>query len=142
MHRDCAEAVRSGLIRACSFAFRIAPGEDSESWDEAMDDDNRCYVRRTIRNCDLYDVSILSGEPAYKNATSVDARHANVCIAPDEVLDRMRLARARAIGDQISREERARIPVTDSERREKWEHIAAELHAEQVQEWLHERFPK
>jgi len=70
-HRDLHEAVKSGLVNSCSFAFEVPPGGDD--WQNTIgDDSDRCYVLRTLKNVRLHDVSLVNA-PAYK-MTSVSAR--------------------------------------------------------------------
>jgi HK97 family phage prohead protease len=93
MHRDLHAAIRRGDISECSFSFSIPDGGDS--WEETDGADN-IYAIRTVRDCDLLDVSPVV-YPAYAaaGATSVAARHAGA------VSDAQRRARANAIGEMI-----------------------------------------
>jgi uncharacterized protein len=73
-HRDIYEAVKSGLLDACSFAFTV--GEDGESWDDAEENGVR-FARRTLRNVALLDCSVVTF-PAYPQGTAVNARSLSV----------------------------------------------------------------
>lgn len=72
-HRDIYESVKRGDVSECSFAFCVHDG--NEDWDESKDESGNRFIRRTIRDCDLMDVSVVT-HPAYSenNATSVQAR--------------------------------------------------------------------
>ncbi len=59
---DVAALVRSGSIYGCSFAF--LPRKDGETWQGN---------RRTLRDVELFDVSVVRTQPAY-SATEVSVR--------------------------------------------------------------------
>lgn len=61
--RDTMALVRSGEVYGCSFAF-LPRGKDGETWQGN---------RRTLRDVELYDVSVVRSAPAY-SATSVAVR--------------------------------------------------------------------
>jgi HK97 family phage prohead protease len=98
-HKDLWSAIRRGDISSCSFAFTIPDGGDS--WEETDGRDN-IYAIRTVRDCDLLDVSPVV-YPAYDaaGATSVAARQAGA------VSDAVRRARCEEIGRQIRAERMA-----------------------------------
>jgi HK97 family phage prohead protease len=141
-HMDAWQAVRSGLLDQCSFAF-VADPEDGDEWSEAQDDDGKPYVLRRLKNVKLYDCSLVNSA-AYPN-TSVSARNI-FAVSAEEVADKMRRFKAAALAREIERDERARkqahVPCSDAERRAKAERIGLMIHAEQVQEWLHKKFPE
>lgn len=72
--RELHTAVRSGLIDECSFAFTLPDGGDE--WDESVDENGKRFARRSVRNCDLIDVSAVT-YPAYDKGTGVSARSAD-----------------------------------------------------------------
>jgi HK97 family phage prohead protease len=74
-HCDIHAAIKRGDISECSFAFTIPP--DGDEWDESEDNGAR-FVRRTIKRCNLLDVSAVT-YPAYNaaGATAVAARFAD-----------------------------------------------------------------
>lgn len=67
--RDAHAQVRAGNISGCSFAFAPRVQEWNNDY---MHKGEQCSLR-TIRDCDLFDVSPVVTDPAYPN-TSVDAR--------------------------------------------------------------------
>jgi len=71
-HNDLYAAVQSGLIDECSFAFTVPEGGDEWSRD---------YRKRTLRNVNLLDISVVT-YASYPGATSVGARSANGTGAP------------------------------------------------------------
>jgi hypothetical protein len=73
-HRDLHAAIKRGDMDECSFAFTVPEGGDV--WDEATDENGVRYVRRTLRDVNLLDVSAVT-YPAY-NTTSVSARAATM----------------------------------------------------------------
>jgi HK97 family phage prohead protease len=70
-HRDIYESVKRGDINECSFAFTVRDG--AEDWEEATDERGARFIRRTIRECNLLDVSCVTN-PAYGSGTTVQAR--------------------------------------------------------------------
>jgi HK97 family phage prohead protease len=94
MHRDLHSAIKRGDLDQCSFSFSLADG-DGDFWDEGEENGER-FVRRTLRNLDLLDVSPVTF-PYYdsEGATAVAARHAG------GVTDAARRARCAAIGEAI-----------------------------------------
>ena len=70
-HRDIYESVKRGDINECSFAFTVQDG--AEDWEEATDERGARFIRRTIRECNLLDVSCVTN-PAYGSGTTVQAR--------------------------------------------------------------------
>jgi HK97 family phage prohead protease len=95
-HRDLYSAIKRGDISECSFAFTIPDGGDS--WEETDGRDN-VYAIRTVRDCDLLDVSPVV-YPAYSaaGATAVAARQSSA------VSDAVRRVRCEEIGKQIRAE--------------------------------------
>jgi HK97 family phage prohead protease len=100
-HRDIYASVQRGDVSQCSFAFTVRDG--AEDWDEATDERGAKFVRRTIREVNLMDVSAVT-YPAYANdATSVNARSA-VDYSPVQALaafDAMAKRKAEEIKRQI-----------------------------------------
>lgn len=79
-HRDIYASVQRGDISECSFAFMVNDGDDD--FDQAKDERGQTFIRRTIKQCQLLDVSVVT-YPAYDNgATSVQARSADYAFAP------------------------------------------------------------
>jgi len=71
-HRDLYASVQRGDINECSFGFNASP--DGEEWKNVTDSRGKSYVRRTLTDVELYDVSVVT-HPAYPNsATMVQAR--------------------------------------------------------------------
>lgn len=93
-HRDLYAAIKRGDIGECSFAFRVAP--DGDVWDEAEDERGQKFIRRTLRDLDLLDVSACT-YPYYADgdATTVAARIAG------QNGDEAKRSRCAAIGKQI-----------------------------------------
>ncbi len=77
-HRDVYEAVKRGDISECSFAFKCADGGDDF---EQAEERGKPFLRRTIKNADLFDVSAVT-YPAYNapGSTNVQARSADYSI--------------------------------------------------------------
>jgi HK97 family phage prohead protease len=100
-HRDIYESVKRGDVSQCSFAFQVRSAED-EDWDEDKDERGVRFPRRTIRNCDLLDVSAVT-YPAYSenNATSVQARAADYTATSAAAFDAMAKRKAQKIKEQI-----------------------------------------
>jgi HK97 family phage prohead protease len=100
-HRDIYESVKRGDVSQCSFAFQVRSTEDEE-WDEDKDERGSRFVRRTIRNCDLLDVSAVT-YPAYSegNATSVQARSADYTATSAAAFDAMAKRKAQKIKEEI-----------------------------------------
>jgi HK97 family phage prohead protease len=96
MHRDLHAAISRGDISEMSFAFTIPDGGDD--WDEA-EENGVPFVRRTLRNVNLIDVSPVVA-PAYNSpgATSVAARQLGL------KTDAQRRARVAEIGEEIRRD--------------------------------------
>lgn len=69
-HREVHEAVRTGLMSTCSFAFQVAP--NGQHWQDRTNG-KETYSLRTLTDVDLFDVSCLGVAPAYPG-TCVDAR--------------------------------------------------------------------
>ncbi|MGO9576585.1 MAG: HK97 family phage prohead protease [Terriglobales bacterium] len=141
-HRDVWNAVRQNLLGECSFAFKT-DDVDGDDWSEAQDDDGTPYVLRRLKNVRLYDCAIVQ-DGAYPN-TSVAARNVTA-YTPAEVGDKMRKIRAARIGEQLSREARAReqrFPTTDEERRKRAEEIGQQIYESEVRQWLApKKFPE
>ena len=74
-HRDIYESVKRGDVSECSFAFTIN-GDAGEDWSEATDERGARFIRRTITDCNLLDVSAVTN-PAYGSGTTVQARAAD-----------------------------------------------------------------
>jgi HK97 family phage prohead protease len=94
MHRDLHAAIRRGDISEMSFAFTVPQG--GEDWDEVVGETGERFIKRTVRNVNLFDVSAVVA-PAYNapGATSVAARHAGA------LSDAQRRAHCAAIGEMI-----------------------------------------
>lgn len=72
-HRDVYEVVKSGLADQCSFAFSVVP-PDGDDWNE-VEENGVKFVKRTVRNVKLFEVSCAVTFPAYPgDATNTDAR--------------------------------------------------------------------
>jgi len=80
-HRDIYESVKRGDINECSFAFTVN-GDGGEDWSEATDERGQRFIRRTITDCNLLDVSCVTN-PAYSGATTVQARSADYTSTPN-----------------------------------------------------------
>jgi HK97 family phage prohead protease len=101
-HRDIYASVQRGDISQCSFAFTVR--DDAEDWEDAEDEQGKRFIRRTIRECNLMDVSAVT-YPAYSenNATSVQARSAAVDYRPSQAHAAW-LAEAKRKADAIYKE--------------------------------------
>ncbi len=119
MHRDLHSAIKRGDLDQCSFSFCLADS-DGDFWDEGEENGER-FVRRTLRNLDLLDVSPVTF-PYYSDddATAVAARHVGA------VTDSARRARAAAIGEQI-RQQRIADAGRDAAEDLKWLRRMAEI---------------
>jgi HK97 family phage prohead protease len=94
-HREVYEITKAGLSNQCSFAFTIAP--EDQDWGMENDATGKEFVKRTIRNLTLFEVSAAVTFPAYPgDATNVAARKAG-----EVVSDAQRRARCAALGEQI-----------------------------------------
>jgi HK97 family phage prohead protease len=73
LHQDVYGAIKRGDLDQCSFAFMVPDGGDE--WGEDTDEEGRKFVKRTLRNVNLQDCSVVT-YPAYNSAgsTSVAAR--------------------------------------------------------------------
>jgi uncharacterized protein len=102
-HRDVYAMCKRGDIHQCSFAFTVPEGGDD--WDEAVDDRGQKFVRRTLKNVNLHDVSVVT-RPAYAadGATSVDARATS-----DAAVDAFNRHRCNEIGREIEADFQKRI---------------------------------
>src|SRR5579862_4104670 len=87
-HRDIYESVKRGDINECSFAFTVRDG--GEDWGEATDERGARFIRRTITDCNLLDVSCVTN-PAYGSGTTVAARSAVFCDYAPTVADPARV---------------------------------------------------
>jgi hypothetical protein len=76
-HKDLYAAVKRNDLSECSFAFSI--DGNGEQWDDVADERGMRYVRRTLTNVKLHDVSIVC-TPAYPGSTSVGARSSAVVV--------------------------------------------------------------
>jgi HK97 family phage prohead protease len=101
MHRDLHAAIKRGDLDQCSFAFKVPDGGDD--WDEA-EEDGVPFVRRTVRNCSLMDISAVC-YPAYnapgatvvaarKLGLSTDAARRARCAEIGEIIRQQRIAEA------------------------------------------------
>lgn len=117
--RDLYSAVLRGDVNSMSFGFTCPEGGDS--WDEAIDEEDRSrFARRTLLDVNLLDVSPVV-YPAYLE-TSLSARdfapsvqRALLTLNNESWRQRM-LQRARTIGEQIRRDQFC--AMTDAEIRE------------------------
>ena len=66
--RDLAASVQRGDTDGCSFSFSC----DDDSFDNATDENGLSFVRRTVRDVHLFDVSAVT-YPAYPSGTSITA---------------------------------------------------------------------
>jgi hypothetical protein len=130
--RDLHALVKRGDISECSFAFMVT----DDSWEKgdpnADEDDDRRLPCRTLKDCDLRDVSAVV-HPAYSTGTHVSARAivlpelfpfgaghsfpAEVRKAIDSMTVRddgtaARIKRTQEILDEIKRSDRARLLVS------------------------------
>jgi len=71
MHNDIYQLCKDGTVNTCSFAF--APSSNGEKWTSEKDERGQSYMLRTISSAKLFDVSLLSAQPAYPQ-TAVNAR--------------------------------------------------------------------
>lgn len=100
-HCDIYESVKRGDINECSFAFTVHDG--AEDWDEASDERGQRFIRRTIRDCDLLDVSCVTN-PAYDSGTTVSARSADYTpTVSSSAFDSEAKRRAQEIKEEIFR---------------------------------------
>jgi uncharacterized protein len=96
-HRNIHASIKRGDIDQCSFAFQVPDGGDD--WDEETDSAGKKFIKRTLRNVTLMDVSAVT-YPAYNatGATAVSARST-------ETLDQLR-ARVAGMPEEWARHER------------------------------------
>jgi len=99
-HRDLYASIKRGDMDECSFAFTVPDGGDE--FDEGVENGQR-YVRRTLRDVNLLDVSAVT-YPAY-NTTSVSARAATM---PDYSTESWLASKKRFLrttNEQVARDE-------------------------------------
>lgn len=103
-HMNLRASILRGDIKECSFAFTVPAGGDD--WDEGTDENGLRYVRRTLRNVNLLDVSAVT-YPAYsqKDATEVQARAAgnnpDLWARLNAIDDKYRQHRAAMLGVEV-----------------------------------------
>ncbi len=90
--RDVYAAVKRGDVDECSFMFTVPDGGDQ--WEESVDERGNKFMRRTLRNIDLMEVSSVSF-PAYPS-TNVGARSADYVALSTEAWRTQALARLNA----------------------------------------------
>jgi hypothetical protein len=113
-HRDLHSSVKRGDISECSFAFRPTP-DGGDVWEDVNERGGVRYVRRTIKNADLFDCSVVT-TPAYGNgATKVVARSGVVIPTREKSLEEKFF------------ESHGRWPVTDQDLRTKADVLAAQI---------------
>jgi HK97 family phage prohead protease len=78
LHREAYEAVRSGLVSDISFGFAVNPGGDV--WDECSDEKGQRFVRRQLKDCALFEVSLVN-VGAYQTNTGITAVR-SLCYRP------------------------------------------------------------
>src|SRR5579871_1742059 len=88
--REVHSLIDAGLVDQCSFAF-TCPDDDSDDWDEAAQDGVR-FIRRTLRNVKLHDVSCVT-YPAYDKGTNVNARSADYTLSVSDAAYRAEMLR-------------------------------------------------
>jgi HK97 family phage prohead protease len=101
-HRDIHSSIKRGDISMCSFAFRPHT-DDGASYDQALDENGQRFHRRTLRDVDLFDISVVC-DPAYAQGTSVQARSADY---------RFTVPQRRPVGDSWAAE-RAALAALDA----------------------------
>jgi len=108
-HQNLYSSVKRGDVNEMSFAFVVASGGDA--FDEVTQDGKR-FVRRTVRDADLRDVSVVT-YPAYnaKGSTNVSARteHTGTQLLSTGTLDANNRRRAEEIGRMIAADHTADV---------------------------------
>jgi HK97 family phage prohead protease len=113
-HRDLHASIKRGDISECSFAFGVNPNGDQ--FENVADERGKTFLRRTLRDLKLFDVSAVTF-PAYKDgATNVSARSFDYVIskrgglfaaelaAIDKQTDELLRLRLERVGDEIAQE--------------------------------------
>lgn len=103
-HKNVYQMVKRGDVNQCSFAFSL-PYEDGDVWDEATDERGNKFIRRTIKQAKISEVSVVAF-PAYNapGATSVDARTES-----DSAVDAFNRQRCEEIRQEIEKDFERRI---------------------------------
>jgi len=70
-HRALHAQVKNGTLDSCSFAFK-PNGDNGDNWEDRKDPQGNWYIARTLKDVNLFDVSVCA-HPAY-NSTDVSAR--------------------------------------------------------------------
>jgi uncharacterized protein len=104
-HRSAYAMCARGDMNECSFGFQTDM-EDSDDWAEATDDRGQRYIKRTLRNVNLFEISVVSF-PAYKQGTSAQARTEGEL--DWRTVTRAKLAELDAQMDEVNRRICARI---------------------------------
>jgi HK97 family phage prohead protease len=104
MHRDLHASITRGDISECSFGFTVV--ENGDDWAEATDERGKTYIRRTIKDVNLFEISCVAF-PAYSQGTVVQARSA--AEVDWRTAMRARLAQLDADMDKITRAKCAAI---------------------------------
>jgi len=101
-HRNIYSSIRRGDVNQMSFGFLAK----KDSWDSTTDERGRYFPKRTLLDVDLFEVSVLGGQPAYPTGTSVDARSAVNYFIPKDLATPtpMDIRALRAIDDANRRE--------------------------------------
>jgi uncharacterized protein len=116
-HKDLYSSVKRGDLSECSFAFSTPDGGDT--WDDAKDENGHLFVRRTLTNVNLHDVSVVTN-PAYPGSTSVGARSSAVIVP----------ARHQVSLEEQYRRQTGRVYVSDHDLRMKLAHLGAQVRAD------------
>lgn len=107
MHRDLHASVKRGDISECSFAFTVNP--DGDQFENVADERGKTFLRRTVRDCKLHDVSAVTF-PAYGNgATNVSARSADYTVSRQGDVWAAERAQLAEIDDRFLRQQLDRV---------------------------------
>lgn len=83
---DVRELLRTGLVDKMSFGFNVPDGGD----DWQQDDEDRGLLLRTVRDVNLFEVSIVP-TPAY-TATNVGLRTMNIAVTPPALVRKLNIS--------------------------------------------------
>jgi HK97 family phage prohead protease len=105
-HRDVYETVKSGLANQCSFAFTAVPDVDDDWGMETDSATGQQFVKRTIRNLTLFEISCAVTFPAYTGKATATAARATKA-ADEKQGDALRRRLAAYYGTLVGEEGRA-----------------------------------
>jgi hypothetical protein len=119
--------VKLGNVGDCSFAFTPI-GEDGDAWEDRKDDQGRPFILRTLKDVNLYDVSVCT-HGAYSEP-SVQAREDNLTPEVRSHIATVLDERAKKTGQAVL----STLGLVDKANKDKLAAIGAAIRADEAQQ--------